>query len=87
MLVQRTGLDFFLSLLIRLTFIQGAIAEAGGIKALVDLIFKWPRGGDGVLVRALIFLVFWEPVRVNLHTPQLIPWGPQDNRWEIPWWL
>lgn len=33
---------------------QGAIAEAGGIKALVDLIFKWPRGGDGVLVRASI---------------------------------
>ncbi|KAL7617651.1 hypothetical protein Lser_V15G03698 [Lactuca serriola] len=25
---------------------KGAIAEAGGIKALVDLIFKWPRGGD-----------------------------------------
>lgn len=31
---------------------KGAIAEAGGIKALVDLIFKWPRGGDGVLERA-----------------------------------
>nr|KAJ0225372.1 hypothetical protein LSAT_V11C100039570 [Lactuca sativa] len=25
---------------------KGAITEAGGIKALVDLIFKWPRGGD-----------------------------------------
>ncbi|XP_071691184.1 protein ARABIDILLO 1-like [Rutidosis leptorrhynchoides] len=31
---------------------KGAIAEAGGIKALVDLIHKWPRGGDGVLERA-----------------------------------
>ena len=29
---------------------QGAIAEAGGVKALVDLIFKWSSGGDGVLV-------------------------------------
>ena len=29
---------------------QGAIAEAGGIKALVDLIFKWPSSSDGVLV-------------------------------------
>lgn len=29
---------------------QGAIAEAGGVKALVDLIFKWSFGGDGVLV-------------------------------------
>lgn len=31
---------------------KGAIAEAGGVKALVDLIFKWPSGGDGVLERA-----------------------------------
>ncbi|EEF50270.1 ubiquitin-protein ligase, putative [Ricinus communis] len=31
---------------------KGAIAEAGGIKALVDLIFKWSSGGDGVLERA-----------------------------------
>ncbi|KAG9159519.1 hypothetical protein Leryth_026855 [Lithospermum erythrorhizon] len=31
---------------------KGAIAEAGGIKALVDLIFKWPVGGEGVLERA-----------------------------------
>lgn len=31
---------------------KGAIAEAGGIKALVDLIFKWPSGSDGVLERA-----------------------------------
>ena len=31
-------------------FFQGAIAEAGGVKALVDLIFKWSTGGDGVLV-------------------------------------
>eukprot|EP00249_Psilotum_nudum_P024609 c29236_g1_i1 orf=349-3153(+) len=31
---------------------KGAIAEAGGIKALVDLIFKWPAGGEGVLERA-----------------------------------
>ncbi|KAF5192133.1 Arabidillo-like protein [Thalictrum thalictroides] len=30
----------------------GTIAGAGGIKALVDLIFKWPSGGDGVLERA-----------------------------------
>lgn len=29
---------------------QSAIAEAGGVKALVDLIFKWSSGGDGVLV-------------------------------------
>ncbi|XP_020586199.1 protein ARABIDILLO 1-like [Phalaenopsis equestris] len=29
-----------------------AIAEAGGVKALVDLIFKWPTGTDGVLERA-----------------------------------
>ncbi|KAL0923322.1 hypothetical protein M5K25_007374 [Dendrobium thyrsiflorum] len=29
-----------------------AIAEAGGVKALVDLIFKWPTGIDGVLERA-----------------------------------
>ncbi|KAL5728429.1 Protein ARABIDILLO 1 [Ranunculus cassubicifolius] len=31
---------------------KGAIAKAGGIKALVDLIFKWPSGSDGVLERA-----------------------------------
>ncbi|KAJ6400233.1 hypothetical protein OIU84_015810 [Salix udensis] len=31
---------------------KGAIAEAGGVKALVDLIFKWFSGGDGVLERA-----------------------------------
>ncbi|KAG9141723.1 hypothetical protein Leryth_026643 [Lithospermum erythrorhizon] len=31
---------------------KGAIAEAGGIKALVDLIFKWSVGGEGVLERA-----------------------------------
>ncbi|KAL5795001.1 hypothetical protein ACOSP7_003595 [Xanthoceras sorbifolium] len=31
---------------------KGAIAEAGGVKALVDLIFKWSCGGDGVLERA-----------------------------------
>nr|GFC48686.1 hypothetical protein [Tanacetum cinerariifolium] len=33
---------------------KGAITEAGGIKALVDLIFEWPRvgGGDGVLEQA-----------------------------------
>ncbi|GAA0168889.1 hypothetical protein LIER_23494 [Lithospermum erythrorhizon] len=31
---------------------KGAIAEAGGIKALVDLIFKWTVGGEGVLERA-----------------------------------
>lgn len=32
---------------------QAAIAEAGGVKALVDLIFKWSvTGGEGVLVRA-----------------------------------
>ncbi|KAF2311683.1 hypothetical protein GH714_025921 [Hevea brasiliensis] len=31
---------------------KGAIAEAGGIKALVDLIFKWPFTNDGVLERA-----------------------------------
>lgn len=29
---------------------QGAIAEAGAVQALVDLIFKWSIGGDGVLV-------------------------------------
>ncbi|XP_022863476.1 protein ARABIDILLO 1 isoform X1 [Olea europaea var. sylvestris] len=35
-------------------FFQGAIAEAGGVKALVDLIFKWSgsTGGEGVLERA-----------------------------------
>ncbi|TXG62528.1 hypothetical protein EZV62_009522 [Acer yangbiense] len=32
--------------------LSGAIAEAGGVKALVDLIFKWSSGGDGVLERA-----------------------------------
>ncbi|KAJ6328266.1 hypothetical protein OIU77_010039 [Salix suchowensis] len=31
---------------------KAAIAEAGGVKALVDLIFKWFSGGDGVLERA-----------------------------------
>ncbi|KAF3789266.1 ARABIDILLO 1 protein [Nymphaea thermarum] len=31
---------------------KAAIAEAGGVQALVDLIFKWPSGGDGVLERA-----------------------------------
>ncbi|KAH9318480.1 hypothetical protein KI387_020249, partial [Taxus chinensis] len=31
---------------------KGAIAEARGIKALVDLVFKWPSGGEGVLERA-----------------------------------
>ncbi|XP_023899766.1 protein ARABIDILLO 1 [Quercus suber] len=31
---------------------KGAIAEAGGVKALVDLIFKWSTGGEGVLERA-----------------------------------
>ncbi|KAF3553895.1 hypothetical protein F2Q69_00018042 [Brassica cretica] len=33
---------------------KSAIAEAGGVKALVDLIFRWPNGSDGVLAaRAL----------------------------------
>ncbi|KAH8516574.1 hypothetical protein H0E87_004792 [Populus deltoides] len=32
---------------------KGAIAEAGGVKALVDLIFKWSSGSDGVLVKSL----------------------------------
>ncbi|XP_013636575.1 PREDICTED: protein ARABIDILLO 1 isoform X2 [Brassica oleracea var. oleracea] len=31
---------------------KSAIAEAGGVKALVDLIFRWPNGSDGVLERA-----------------------------------
>ncbi|KAL1108644.1 hypothetical protein V6Z11_D03G125000 [Gossypium hirsutum] len=31
---------------------QGAIAEAGGIKALVDLIFKWSSNTDGLLEHA-----------------------------------
>nr|ACQ55238.1 PHYSCODILLO2 [Physcomitrium patens] len=31
---------------------KGAIAEAGAIEALVDLAFKWPAGGEGVLERA-----------------------------------
>ncbi|XP_044371117.1 protein ARABIDILLO 1 [Triticum aestivum] len=31
---------------------KAAIAAAGGIKALVDLIFCWPAGTDGVLERA-----------------------------------
>ncbi|EMS67969.1 Protein ARABIDILLO 2 [Triticum urartu] len=31
---------------------KAAIAAAGGIKALVDLIFRWPAGTDGVLERA-----------------------------------
>lgn len=30
--------------------LQAAIAVSGGIKALVDLIFRWPAGTDGVLV-------------------------------------
>ncbi|KAF3439371.1 hypothetical protein FNV43_RR17648 [Rhamnella rubrinervis] len=32
--------------------LSSAIAEAGGVKALVDLIFKWFSDGDGVLERA-----------------------------------
>lgn len=35
--------------------LQGAIAQAGGVKALVDLIFKWSNGGEGVLVCQLLF--------------------------------
>ncbi|GMH21645.1 hypothetical protein Nepgr_023487 [Nepenthes gracilis] len=31
---------------------KGAITEAGGVKALVDLIFKWSSGDDGVLESA-----------------------------------
>ncbi|WOK98710.1 protein ARABIDILLO 1 isoform X2 [Canna indica] len=31
---------------------KAAIAEAGGVKALVELIFKWQSGADGVLERA-----------------------------------
>ncbi|KAF9617506.1 hypothetical protein IFM89_036710 [Coptis chinensis] len=31
---------------------KGAIARAGGVKALVNLIFKWSSGSDGVLERA-----------------------------------
>ncbi|XP_010508233.1 PREDICTED: protein ARABIDILLO 1-like [Camelina sativa] len=31
---------------------KNAIARAGGVKALVDLIFRWPNGCDGVLERA-----------------------------------
>ncbi|KAL0739732.1 hypothetical protein Bca4012_081245 [Brassica carinata] len=31
---------------------KNAIAEAGGVKALVELIFRWPNGCDGVLERA-----------------------------------
>lgn len=31
---------------------KGAIAEAGAIEALVELAFKWPSGGEGVLERA-----------------------------------
>ncbi|KAL1225235.1 Protein ARABIDILLO 1 [Cardamine amara subsp. amara] len=31
---------------------KNAIAQAGGVKALVDLIFRWPNGCDGVLERA-----------------------------------
>ncbi|XP_074579832.1 protein ARABIDILLO 1 [Curcuma longa] len=31
---------------------KAAIAGAGGVKALVDLIFKWQSGADGVLERA-----------------------------------
>jgi hypothetical protein len=30
--------------------LQASIAVSGGIKALVDLIFRWPAGTDGVLV-------------------------------------
>lgn len=56
-----------------MSFFQGAIAEAGGVKALVDLIFKWSTGGDGVLVciptetinftgfSVLPFLIFMNP--------------------------
>ncbi|CAN1289912.1 Protein ARABIDILLO 1 [Linum perenne] len=36
---------------------KGAIAEAGGVKALVDLIFKWSSGGDGVLVHHVITFI------------------------------
>lgn len=43
--------------------LQGAIAEAGGIKALVDLIFKWPFCNDGVLVCVCVFrLCFCFPI-------------------------
>ncbi|XP_050282478.1 protein ARABIDILLO 1-like [Quercus robur] len=31
---------------------KGAIVEAGGVKALVDLLFKWSTGGEEVLERA-----------------------------------
>ncbi|XP_010512352.1 PREDICTED: protein ARABIDILLO 2-like [Camelina sativa] len=31
---------------------KNAIAQAGGVNALVDLIFRWPTGCDGVLERA-----------------------------------
>ncbi|XP_076899982.1 protein ARABIDILLO 1-like [Bidens hawaiensis] len=31
---------------------KGAIAESGAIITLVDLIFKWPRGGDELMERA-----------------------------------
>lgn len=40
-------------------YYQGAIAEAGGIKSLVDLIFKWSAGGDGVLVWVLVFHIIF----------------------------
>lgn len=42
-----------------LKIVQGSIAEAGGVKALVDLIFKWSSGGDGVLVQSLITCILF----------------------------
>lgn len=38
---------------------QGDIAKAGGVKALVDLIFRWPSSSDGVLVRISHILYFF----------------------------
>lgn len=61
-------LNFQLSLLLAITVIvfrlQGAIAEAGAVQALVDLIFKWSIGGDGVLVCI--------PLLMSMHAVMLV---------------
>lgn len=45
------------ALILRMVSCQGAIAEAGGVKALVDLIFKWSSSGDSVLVQIFPFYI------------------------------
>ena len=42
------------------------MAEAGGVKALVDLIFKWSTGGKGVLVGSFNVMLSFCPFYVIL---------------------